>query len=203
MHATRTKIHQERLRQLGTLGASVPLYSQEPGPELTEVTLEQIEPSMFCPALDLSDGRTLYVVWLSLLAERPGVTLFDFRFVPAWPDRGFIPLPSFKESHIGQAYILPGGLSLPQHDVLNLRFVKSGWRLPDIRVEGLLAALSETPIPNHYRHGDVIPVTVQLFGRAGQMLGQVSVEMGADLWAARGIAERSRNAAASQHLRRR
>lgn len=98
-------------------------------------------------------GQTLFVVWVSLWAERPGVRVYDFRFEPPWPDRDFRVLPTFADSHFADQYALPGGLEFAREDVLNLNLGKSGWRLPSTRAEGVLCALSGTPIPKKYKHG--------------------------------------------------
>jgi hypothetical protein len=124
----------------------------------------------------------LYVVWLSLAPERRGVHLYDYRFEPPWPDRNFEMLPSFTESCIGEAYVLPNDLTYPRADILNYRFAKTGWRLPCARVEGVLCALSRTPIPKEYKHGASIPVGVKSFSRSGQELAAASVVLWADRW---------------------
>jgi hypothetical protein len=89
-------------------------------------------------------------------------------------------MPSFADSHVGVYYCLPGGLEYPREDVLNVNFLKAGWRLPSIRVEGVLCALSDTPIPKGYKHGALIPVTVRFFDRAGQQLAEAKVTFWAD-----------------------
>ena len=132
--------------------------------------------------IDLQDGRTLYVVWLSLVAERPRVHLYDYRFEPPWPDRNFERLPNFIESCIGEAYVLPNDLTYPRVDGLNSRFGKTGWRLPCTRVEGVLCALSATPIPEECRDGASITVGLKFFGRSGQQLAATSVVHWADRW---------------------
>jgi hypothetical protein len=165
------KNYADRLQELNRLGLAAPLEYSLVSNQATEIMVEQAAAEIECPITDLQDGRTLYVVWLSLVPERPGVTLFDFRFFPPWSDCGFTSLPSFEDSHEGRAYILPGGLAFPREHVLNLHFLKSGWRLPCTRVEGVIAALSNTPIPKHYEHGDTIPIGVEFFGRSGRQLG--------------------------------
>lgn len=127
-------------------------------------------------------------MWLSVAAERPGVYLYDFRFVPPWPDREFQALP-LKDSCRGAAYVLPNKWEFPREDVLNLHFGKTGWRLPCTRVEGLLCGMSATPIPLEYRHGAQIPVRVEFFGKSGRRLAETM----ATLWADRPI-ERERSA---------
>jgi hypothetical protein len=144
LSSQRQKVRLQRLRQLERLGFVMPFEYYLLGSQPSEVFVEQCGLGIESPVLDLSDGRTLYLVWLSLVAERPGACLYDYRFVPPWPDRGFQRLPSFADSHIGEVYVLPGKWEYPREDVLNLRFGKTGWRLPCTRVEGLLAALSDT-----------------------------------------------------------
>jgi len=89
-------------------------------------------------------------------------------------------LPSFADSHIGDYYRLPDGLDYPRADVLNLNFLKGGWRLPSTRVVGVLCALSDAPIPDEFKHGALIPVVVRFFDRAGQQLAKTTVTLWAD-----------------------
>jgi hypothetical protein len=147
-----------------------------------EVVVEQVGLGIESHIFDLPDGRTLYVVWLSLTAETPGTCLYDYRFVPPWPDRGFQSLPSFADSHIGEAYVLPGEWDCPREDVLNFRFGKTGWRLSLTPIEGALCALSTTPIPEEFTHGDPVRIEVKFFGKAGQQLAAANVVMCADRW---------------------
>lgn len=176
----RQKNRLERLRQLEQLGFSMPFEFSLVNNRPPEVEIEQCASEQDCPVMDLPDNRTLFVVWVSLWAERPGVRLWDFHFEPPWRDHGFVRLPIFADSHIGDYYHLPGGLEYPRVEVLNLNFLKAGWRLPSIRVEGVLCALSDTPIPQEYRHGAVIPVSVRFFDRAGQQLAETTVTLWAD-----------------------
>jgi hypothetical protein len=152
-----------------------------------EIMVEQSAPDIECPIVDLRDGRTLYVVWLSLAAERSGMRLYDYRLEPPWPDHDFQQLPNFADSHVGDYYRLPGGLEYPRAEVLNLNFLKEGWRLPNTRVEGALCALSATPIPQEYRHGASIPVGLRFFDRAGQQLAAASLVLWADRWRERAV----------------
>jgi hypothetical protein len=178
----KARIYADRLRQLERLGLSSQFESRPPRYTPSDVTVEQCGPDIENPIEDLRDGRTLYVVWLSFGAERPGVHLFDYRFEPPWPDRSFETLPSFTDSCKGEAYILPNQLALPRADILNFRFGKTGWRLPSTRVEGALCALSTTPIPEEFKHGASIPVGIEFYGRSGQQLAAASVVLWADRW---------------------
>ena len=45
-----------------------------------EVIVEQCASELDCPVIELPDEQTLFVVWLDVWAERPGVRLYDFRF---------------------------------------------------------------------------------------------------------------------------
>ena len=109
--------------------------------------------------------------WLSVAGGRPGALLHDFRFVPPWPDKAFQTLPT-TESCRGKAYVLPGSWEFPREDILNFRFGKTGWRLPLTPVEGWLCAYSATPIPPEYKHGAVIEVRIEFFGKSGCQLAQ-------------------------------
>jgi hypothetical protein len=171
----------DRLSQLRRLGFQLPPeYGDVKRPAPT-ITVEQAECEIFCPIVDLADGRTLYLIWLSLVATVPGTRLDYYRIEPPWPDSNFEALQRFEDSHVGEYYRLPGGFDFPREDILNFKFLKSGWRLPEHRVEGLLCAVSTTPIPDEFKHGATIPVTVRFFYRTGQQLGAVI----ADLWADR------------------
>jgi hypothetical protein len=174
------KLYLQRLQQLEQLGLAMPFGFHMVASRPREIEVEQCANEQDCPVIDLPDNRTLFVVWVSLWAERPGVQLSDFRFEPPWRDHGFVRLPNFADSHVGVYYCLPGGLEYPREDVLNVNFLKAGWRLPSIRVEGVLCALSDTPIPEGYKHGALIPVTVRFFNRAGQQLAEATVTFWAD-----------------------
>lgn len=180
LSSQRLKTRLERLRQLEQLGFSMPFEFSLLNSRPPEVEVEQCASEIECPVMDLPDGQTLFVVWVSLWAERPGVRLYDFRFEPPWRDHDFVTLPSFAASHFGESYCLPGGLEYPRGEVLNLNFLKAGWSLPSTRVEGVLCALSDTPIPEKYKHGVVIPVAVRFFGRAGQQLAEPTVTLWVD-----------------------
>ncbi|HXY50947.1 MAG TPA: hypothetical protein VEI01_15940 [Terriglobales bacterium] len=174
------KLYIERLSQLQRLGLTMPFEYSLLVTRASEIIVEQCGLGIESAILDLSDGRSLYLVWLSLAAETPGACIYDFRFVPPWPDPGFQRLPSFAESHIGEAYVLPDRWEFPRQDVLNLQFENKGWCLPCARVEGLLAAVSDTPIPEQYVHGSLIPVGVEFFGKSGRQLGGTMVTLWAD-----------------------
>jgi hypothetical protein len=174
------RLYAERLRQLERLGLSSPCEFDPKKSAPSNVTIEQLGSDLDSPVVDLRDGRTLYVVWVSVVAERPGVCLYDYRFEPPWPDRNFETLPSFTESCVGQAYVLPNKLEYTRQDILNFRIGKTGWRLPYTRVEGVLCAVSATPIPDEFKHGASIPVGLKFFGRSGQQLAAVSLVQSAD-----------------------
>ena len=170
----------ERLRQLERLGLLLSFEHQLLGHQPSEVEVGQCANELDCPVMDMPNEQTLFVVWVSLWAERPGVRLYDFRFEPPWRDHGFVRLPSFADSHIGEGYCLPDGLGYSREAVLNFNFLKAGWRLPNTRVEGVLCALSDTPIPVEYKHGALIPVRVRFFDRAGPQLAEATVTLWAD-----------------------
>ena len=182
------KLYANRLRHLEQLGFAMPFEYDLLDSQPSEAIVEQCSSPFECPVFDLQDRGTLYLVWLSVVAERPGVCLYDFRFVPPWPDQEFQALP-LKDSCRGGAYVLPNKWEFPRADVLNLHFGKTGWRLPCTREEGLLCGMSATPIPSEYRHGAHIPVRVEFFGKSGRRLAETM----ATLWADRPI-ERERTA---------
>lgn len=132
------------------------------------------------PAVSLPEEKTLFVVWLSLVAAIPSACLYFFRFAPPWPDSGFQLLPSFAESHIGPCYRLPDGSEYPRSDVLNFRFGKTGFRLSNTPAEGVLCGLSATPIPKCYAHGAYVPVVIEFFGRSGSLLAEVEAALSVD-----------------------
>ena len=168
--AKERKLFAERLRQLAQLGYVMPCEYQLLNSQPSEVIVEQCAPPFECPLFDLREGGTLFLVWLSMAAERP-VCLYDFRFVPPWPDREFQTLPT-TDGCRGPVYVLPNGWEFPLSDVLNLRFRAAGLQLHCTRVEGLLCGLSTTPIPRNYRHGEEISVRVEFFGRSGRRLAE-------------------------------
>ena len=128
--AQKTRLLADRLHQLTHLGLLMPPEFRELNPAVRAIAVEQTAHDIECPIMDLPDGRTLYVIWLSLFAAVPGTRLDYYRIEPPWPDSNFESLPSFKESRVGEYYRLPGGLDFPREDILNFNFVKAGWRLP-------------------------------------------------------------------------
>jgi hypothetical protein len=164
------KLFAQRMHQLAQLGY-VPCEQQLLNNERSEAIVEQCAPPFDCPLFDLQEGGTLYLVWLSIVAERPGLCLYDFRFVPPWPDREFQILPT-TDGCRGPVYVLPNGWEFPLRDVLNLRFRATGWRLHCTRAEGLLCGLSTKPIPRNYRHGEEISVRVEFFSKSGRRLAE-------------------------------
>jgi hypothetical protein len=178
----KARLYGDRLRQLERLGLSSPFEFNRTQNALSNVAVEQLGSDLDSPIVGLRDGRTLYVVWLSMVAERPGVYLYDYRFEPPWLDRNFEMLPGFSDSCIGEAYVLPNQLEYPRADILNFRFVKTGWRLPCTRVEGVLCALSAAPIPEEFKHGTSVPVGLKFFGKSGLQLAAASVILWADRW---------------------
>src|SRR5215469_1666484 len=103
-----SKHYENRLHQLAQLGYATPLDRESLHCQPSEALLEQIAAPIECPLRDLGDQGTLYTVWLSVVAERPGVCLYDFRFLPPWPDRGFQTLTS-TDNCPPNTYILPDG----------------------------------------------------------------------------------------------
>ena len=169
MLTNQKKISAVRLYQLAQLGYATP-YDDE---VLTqpEALVEQCAPSIECPLRDLGDQGSLYMVWLSVSAERPGVCLYDFRFLPPWPDRGFQTLAS-NDNCPPNTYVLPNGWSFPRETVLNWRFGKTGWRLPLTPVEGWLFAHSLTPVPPECKYGAQVEVGIEFFGKSGRRLAE-------------------------------
>jgi Bifunctional DNA primase/polymerase, N-terminal len=90
-----------------------------------------------------------------------------------------VTVPGLFEFRNVNQYVV-GPLEFPREDILNFNFVKSGWRLPGNRVEGLLCAVSTTPIPDAFMHGATIPVTVRFFKKTGQQLEAVTAYLWAD-----------------------
>jgi hypothetical protein len=181
------RVYAARLRQLQQLGLAMPFEHTFSDTQPPEIFVEQCSAGFDSSLFDLHDGRTLYFVWLSLAAEKAAVSVYDFRFVPPWPDNNFVQLPAFADSSRGGAYVLPNNWDLPREDVLNFRFGKTGWRLSSRRVEGVLCGLSETPIPAEYPHGAQIEVGVKFYGRSGQQLGETTVLPWADRWDERAV----------------
>src|SRR5262249_17901869 len=109
--------------------------------------------------------------------QRPGVCIYDYQFVPPWPDHDFLPLPAFAESSRGGAYVLPNNWDFPRDDVLNFKFGKSGWRIPCTRVEAVLCALSATAIPQEIQHGAEVSVGVKFISRSGRQLAETTASL--------------------------
>src|SRR5215467_4745571 len=164
------RLYADRLRQLERLGFVARYENQLHDRQPFEALVEQCAPPVECRIHDLGDEGTLYMVWLSMVAERPGVCLYDFRFVPPWPDRGFQRLSS-SEDCPRNVYILPNQWQFPRADILNWRFGATGWRLPLTPVEGWLCAHSATSIPRD-GYGPDIDVRIEFFGKSGRCLAE-------------------------------
>jgi hypothetical protein len=132
------KLYANPLRHLEQLGFAAPFEYDLLGSQPSEAIVEPFSSPIDCLVFDLEDRGTLYLVWLSVAAERLGVCLYDFRFVPPWRDQEFQALP-LKDSCRGGAHVLPNNWDFPREDVLNLHFGKTGWRLPSTRVEASFA----------------------------------------------------------------
>src|SRR3974390_2405791 len=128
------KLYSDRLQQLNRLRLALPLEDSQVSSQVPNIKIEQSGAEIECPIVDLPGGRSLFVVWLSVSTERPGVRLFDFRFEPPWQDDAFEALPPFLESRRGERYILPNGVDYGRDEVLNFNFVEAGWSLPSTRV---------------------------------------------------------------------
>ena len=59
------KFYADRLQHLNRLGFTLPLDTELLDSRLSEVAVEQCASELECPIIDLSDSRTLYVVWVS------------------------------------------------------------------------------------------------------------------------------------------
>ena len=116
----------ERLEQLIRLGLVMPPEYGGLKKPVPLLTVEQAAHDIECPIMDLPDGRTLYVIWLSLVAESPGTRLDCYRIEPPWPDSNFETLPRFEDSHVGEYYKLPGGLEFPRGRHPELQFCEVG-----------------------------------------------------------------------------
>jgi len=179
-NSQKTRFLADRLHHLTRLGLQLPPEYRELKTSVPAIAVEQSAIALESQIMDLPDGRTLYVISLSLIADVPGTRLDYFRIEPPWPDSNFETLPRFEDSHVGEYYKLPGGLEFLREDILNFNFVKSGWRLPGNRVEGLLCAVSTTPIPDEFKHGAAIPVRVLFFNHTGQQLASTTAQLWAD-----------------------
>jgi hypothetical protein len=81
----------DRLQDLNRLGvAMLPEYSPV-DKQIPAIVVEQAASDLVCPVIELDDGRTFFLVRVSLWTERPGVRLNGCRFEPPWPDRDFQP----------------------------------------------------------------------------------------------------------------
>ncbi len=165
------KLYETRMRQLAQLGFGPASVHELTNSQPSEALVEQCAFPTECLALDLVDQGTLFMPWLSVAAGRPGARLYDFRFVPPWPNNEFQTLTT-TESCRGEAYVLPNGWEFPREDILNFRFGKTGWRLPLTPVEGWLCAYSATPIPPEYKYGAFIDLRIEFFGKFGCQLAQ-------------------------------
>ena len=196
------EVYASRLEQLRCLGVTLPLaYELTRIESASPIRIEQLETEVESCVSALPDGQTLLLAWISLRAERPGLRLHEFRLAPPWPDADIHPVPMSRDNELGDYHTLPGGLQFLTEDILNCNFRKSGWRVPYHEVKGVLCAISETPVPDHYQHGDEISAGLQLFSRSGRVLGATKVTLWVDVWDARcaqhEAAEKSKQASKS------
>ena len=67
-----TSSREKKLRQLERLGLLLSFEDQFLGHQPYQLEVEQCASELDCPVMDLPDNQTLFVVWLSLWAERAG-----------------------------------------------------------------------------------------------------------------------------------
>ena len=104
-------------------------------------------------AFDLTTGRAGYVISVRLVGRALG-TLLDCRLTTSWDD--YIVLASFNDE--GDSICRLGLLEYPRDQVLNLRLQNSLRFQRGQMIEGVILATGVNPIPEAYRHGQIVPI---------------------------------------------
>ena len=104
-------------------------------------------------AFDLTAGRAGYVISVRLVGQALG-TLLDCRLTTSWDD--YIVLASFNDE--GDSICRLGLLEYPRDQVLNPRLQNSLRFQRGQMIEGVILATGVNPIPESYRHGQIVPI---------------------------------------------
>ena len=106
-------------------------------------------------AFDLTAGRAAYVISVRLVGRTLGA-LLDCRLTTSWDDH--IVLTSFDDG--GDSMCRLGLVEYPRDQVLNLRMQNSLRFQRGQMIEGVILATGVNPIPEAYRHGQIVPITL-------------------------------------------
>ena len=103
----------------------------------------------------MTAGCAGYVISVRLVGQGLG-TVLDCRLTTSWDDE--IVLASFNDE--GDSMCRLGLLQYPRDQVLNLRIQNSLRFQRGQMIEGVILATGVNPIPEAYRHGLIVPITV-------------------------------------------
>ncbi|MGC2183852.1 MAG: hypothetical protein WA637_11260 [Terriglobales bacterium] len=106
---------------------------------------------------DMMAGCAGYVISVRLVGQALG-TVLDCRLTTSWDDE--IVLASFNDE--GDSMCRLGLLQYPRDQVLNLRIQNSLRFQRGQMIEGVILATGVNPIPEAYRHGLIVPITLAL-----------------------------------------
>jgi hypothetical protein len=106
-------------------------------------------------AFDLTAARAGYIISVRLVGRALGAVL-DCRLTTSWDDH--IVLASFNDG--GDPMCRLGRVEYPRDQVLNLRIQNSLRFQRGQIIEGLILASGVNPIPEAYRHGQIVPITL-------------------------------------------
>jgi hypothetical protein len=104
---------------------------------------------------DLRADRAGYAIWVRLVGRAIGAVL-DCRLTTSWDDH--IALASFSDD--GNPVCRLGLVEFPRGQVLNQRLENSMRFARGQLIEGVILATGVKPIPEAYRHGLIVPITL-------------------------------------------
>ena len=124
-----------------------------------DLLISQVNGDLLNTAFDL-DGWTVYILDLEIASDVPGLVVIRYiELDPPWPDPQvyLLPDPADSGERRDDEYAIPGTtIVYPRNLVINHRVGAQGkLRRGDI-LDGLLLGLGFAPIPDCFRHGDMV-----------------------------------------------
>jgi hypothetical protein len=151
-------LHLARAKKMLAAGVNIQIREewreQVPAKDALDI---RIAGSVATFVFELTAARAGYVISVRLVGRAPGAIL-DCRLTTSWDD--YIVLASFDDE--GDPMCRLGLLEYPRSQVLNLR-IKNSLRFQRGQViEGVILATGVNPIPESYRHGQIVPIELAL-----------------------------------------
>lgn len=147
-------MHRDRAERMLAAGVDIQIREEWREPARGRDTLD-IAVAEGCAsfAFDLTAARAGYVVSVRLVGRALGAIL-NCRLTTPW-DHDIVPA-SFSD--FGNSMCRLGPLQYPRYQVLNMRITNSMRFAPGQLIEGVILATGVNPIPEAYRHGQIVPV---------------------------------------------